>query len=78
MASAISHCVSLERLNYNQNQSGRCLSAAKQVPHRPGLAPVRGLRAGSNGSSMITQTGLARNRSDYLAAQPSIFSALAN
>src|SRR5262249_13219933 len=26
--------------------SGRCVSAAKQNPHRPGIAPALGLRAG--------------------------------
>jgi hypothetical protein len=27
-------------------RSGRCVSAAKQNPHRPGIAPALGLRAG--------------------------------
>jgi serine/threonine protein kinase len=27
-------------------KNGRCVSAAKQNPHRPGLAPAPGLRAG--------------------------------
>ena len=35
------------------------MSAAKQIAHRPGLATAFGLRAGSNGLSMISQTGLA-------------------
>jgi hypothetical protein len=35
------------------------VSAAEQIAHRPGLAPVLGLRAGSNGLSIITQTGWA-------------------
>jgi hypothetical protein len=28
------------------NEVGRCVFAAKQKPHRPGIAPALGLRAG--------------------------------
>src|SRR5262245_26400412 len=34
-------------------KSGRCGSAAKQAPHRPGLAPALGLRAGMMASHCI-------------------------
>jgi hypothetical protein len=36
--------------------SGRCVSAAKQNPHRPGIAPALGLRAGGDGLPMIPRT----------------------
>jgi len=32
--------------------------AAKQKPHRPGLAPALGLRAGRTGLPLVTQTGV--------------------
>src|SRR5262249_30902786 len=53
-----------------ENPSGRCVSAATQIAHRPGLAPVLGLRAGSDGLSMITQTGLAEHRGVYTTRSP--------
>jgi hypothetical protein len=31
-----------------EENSGRCVSAAKQNPHRPGIAPALGLRAGTD------------------------------
>ena len=31
------------------------MSAAKQHPHRPGIAPALGLRAGSDGSFILSQ-----------------------
>jgi hypothetical protein len=37
------------------NKGGRCGSAAKQHPHRPGLAPALGLRAGGEALSVIPQ-----------------------
>jgi hypothetical protein len=40
-------------------KSGRCVSAAKQHPHRPGLAPALGLRAGRDCLVMVSQTALA-------------------
>jgi hypothetical protein len=33
------------------------VSAAKQNPHRPGIAPALGLRAGSDGLVIVSQTG---------------------
>src|SRR5262245_54827532 len=36
-------------------QSGRCVSAAKQNPHRPGIAPALGLRAGGDGVVIVRQ-----------------------
>jgi hypothetical protein len=41
------------------------VSAAKQIVHRPGTASALGLRAGSDGLSMISQTDLAENRAVY-------------
>jgi hypothetical protein len=47
--------------------SGRCVSAAKQHPHRPGIAPALGLRAGSNGLVIVSQTAFAEEpRSEAL------------
>jgi hypothetical protein len=34
-------------------KSGRCVSAAKQHPHRPGIAPALGLRAGSPSTGVV-------------------------
>jgi hypothetical protein len=39
-----------------RNESGRCVSAANQYPHRPGIAPALGLRAGSDGPVILSQT----------------------
>src|SRR5205823_11865514 len=38
------------------NKSGRCGSAAKQSPHRPGISRAPGLRAGSDGLFILSQT----------------------
>jgi hypothetical protein len=42
--------------------SSRCVSAAKQHPHRPGLAPAPGLRAGAAGRVLIPQTRSSNRR----------------
>jgi hypothetical protein len=39
-------------------QNGRCGSAAKQSPHRPGTAPALSLRAG-DADSIVPQTNFA-------------------
>jgi hypothetical protein len=38
------------------NKCGRCVSDAKQNPHRPGIAPALGLCAGSDGPGILSQT----------------------
>ena len=39
-----------------QNKIGRCVSAAKQYPHRPGTAPAFGLRAGSDDTLYLNKS----------------------
>jgi probable HAF family extracellular repeat protein len=39
------------------------VSAAKQNPHRPGLAPALGLRAGADGLVILSQTDFGKERS---------------
>jgi hypothetical protein len=45
----------------DKRQSGRCVSAAKQNPHRPGIFPALGLRAGSSGGSVCLDSYTVAN-----------------
>jgi len=45
-------------LNYKK-AAGEVLTA-KQAPHRPGIAPALGLRAGSHVVNILSQTGTTR------------------
>jgi hypothetical protein len=46
------------------------VSAAKQYPHRPGLAPALGLRAGSVGPGMGSQTAGAAEPPSKVPRRP--------
>jgi hypothetical protein len=48
-------------LEFEFSKSGRCVSPHKQKPHRPGIAPALGLRAGSDVSSLYRRPSEGAN-----------------